>query len=353
MVLPAKLLKFTLLLICVKLIAPQIASSTTHSDVFNYCIRETDHRHQGLKECVGRTAISFLQSFNEHDNFSIFTDLIAEKDENVASRSIVNFLDQDPVDFRGILESAGTLVSERSLQWRLDNIYPGLMFKIGPSADSNSVAEFVMDNSKVDGRFYSPTELSSARILTKQYLLPMLLGFKFNVAVLVPIIFGLVVLFLKKSLFLVKIAIYISSVLGVGGAATLATLFGYGGGVGGGGFAGAFGGGFPPIVPGGHGPGPGPGLYPGKDSLVGNYQSDSDIFSHDADYSRKDRKVVFNSGSQQFVTHSTRLPDRFYDYEKSGTANPRASRMIEVKKDNFDFKEDWSKNNDDGWHVVT
>ncbi|XP_055850376.1 uncharacterized protein LOC129914950 [Episyrphus balteatus] len=270
-----------------------VTSSKTHLDTFNYCIRDAEN--QGLKSCMGKTAISFLQSFNEQDNFTVFPDLIAEKDESVASRSIVNFLDQDPVDFRGIMESAGALFSERSLQWRLDNIYPGLMFKIGPSADSNSVAEFVMDP-KVDERFYA--EPSSAKILTKQYLLPMLLGFKFNLVVFIPILFGLIVLFLKKSLFLVKVAMYISSILGVGGAASLGSPFGFGGGV-----SGGVGGGWPPILPGFGAPGAG--LYPAKDSLSSNYQSsDSDIFHHDADYSRKDRsKVVFTvSGKRDTLT---------------------------------------------------
>lgn len=47
-------------------------------------------------------------------------------------------------------------------------------------------------------------------------MVPFLLGFKFNVATLVPIIFGLLALIAKKALFLSKAALVITSALGLG-----------------------------------------------------------------------------------------------------------------------------------------
>lgn len=44
-----------------------------------------------------------------------------------------------------MLENAGTLVGQRSLQWDLSTIHPGLCMRIGPYSDSNSVLEFVVD----------------------------------------------------------------------------------------------------------------------------------------------------------------------------------------------------------------
>lgn len=78
-----------------------LAIITENSDSvheFKYCLRKSTH--PSLKECVGRTAISFLQRFDERDNFTFAESLIASRDDQVASRSLVNFLDTDPVDFR-------------------------------------------------------------------------------------------------------------------------------------------------------------------------------------------------------------------------------------------------------------
>lgn len=49
------------------------------------------------------------------------------------------------------------------------------------------------------------------RILARQFLVPLLLGFKFNMATLIPVIFGLIALIAKKALVLSKIALVISS----------------------------------------------------------------------------------------------------------------------------------------------
>ncbi|GJQ85505.1 hypothetical protein Trydic_g23092 [Trypoxylus dichotomus] len=48
---------------------------------------------------------------------------------------------------------------------------------------------------------------SSSRLLARQYLVPLLLGFKFNIASLVPIIFGIIALFISKVAIVSKVAL--------------------------------------------------------------------------------------------------------------------------------------------------
>lgn len=51
--------------------------------------------------------------------------------------------------------------------------------------------------------------------MARQFLLPFLAGFKFNVAALIPIIFGLIALVIKKALFLSKLGLVISTAIGL------------------------------------------------------------------------------------------------------------------------------------------
>lgn len=97
------------------------------------------------KKCLGRSALNFIQKLDESDNVKFVEDFVTVKSETAAVRSLSNVLDTDPVDFRGILENAGAVMGQRSMEWHMDGLYPGLMFKIGPTADANSVAEFVLD----------------------------------------------------------------------------------------------------------------------------------------------------------------------------------------------------------------
>lgn len=62
---------------------------------------------------------------------------------------------------RGLLENAGTMVGQRSLQWDLNMIHPGLCLRVGPTSDSNSVLEFVMDPNKDRGDRYLMEEPST------------------------------------------------------------------------------------------------------------------------------------------------------------------------------------------------
>eukprot|EP00099_Drosophila_melanogaster_P028066 NP_731058.1 osiris 10 [Drosophila melanogaster] len=282
---------------------------------FKQCVRGSQKPKIG--ECLGRSALNFIQKLDESDNVKFVEDFVTVKSETAAVRSLSNVLDTDPVDFRGILENAGAVMGQRSMEWHMDGLYPGLMFKIGPTADANSVAEFVLDGAAQGERQFGFEDPSTGRVLTKQYLLPFLLGLKFNLVALVPLIFAGICLLLKKSLFLVKLAIYVSSFLGLGGI--VGGLGGLGGGFGGASFGAAnFGlGGFS-----GHRP---IGQFPGKTTVFGKGQ---DEFHHQYDvhetspYRRSERKVRFEQprmaetpGQAPPVNPKPPTQDRFYDFE--------------------------------------
>lgn len=59
------------------------------------------------------------------------------------------------------MENAGTMVGQRSLQWDLSMIEPGLMLRVGPTSDANSMLEFVMDPDQERGDRYSIEEPST------------------------------------------------------------------------------------------------------------------------------------------------------------------------------------------------
>jgi hypothetical protein len=56
-----------------------------------------------------------------------------------------------------MFENAGIMIGERTLQWDMAKLYPGLMLRVGPSVGSNGVLEFVMDNhqDRDDRAFYA------------------------------------------------------------------------------------------------------------------------------------------------------------------------------------------------------
>ncbi|XP_067619147.1 uncharacterized protein Osi10a [Eurosta solidaginis] len=351
-----------------------VDTSSRDLEQFRYCMRQS--LHPSLRECVGRTAIHFLQRIDEHDNYTLFSDLVSTKDDKIAGRSLGNFLDTDPVDFRGILENAGAIMGQRGLEFHMDAIHPGLMFKIGPTADANSVAQFALDPAVLE-RNFGYEEPSTARLLTKQYLLPFLLGFKFNLVALVPLVFAAICLLLKKSLFLAKFAIYLSSFLGVGGALTALSAgsggfggFGLFGGGGGGGVG--VGGGIPlssPVFhPHAHASDAGDGYLPSKvGGGFNNYASDE--LHHNAPYKRNDRKLHFDKPREYVtpatVTTTTTAPDRFYEYEKQvaimhnrsgkqrftdGNLGPSAYDDDAGEVINGEFKTTHQEHN--GWKVV-
>lgn len=157
-------------------------------------------------------------------------------------------------------------------------------------------------------RFDNFSFLFQARIMTKKFILPFLLGLKFNLATLLPLILGAIILISKKAALLSKLAIFISTFFGIGGIASLAGLSGGLGGGLGGGFGGGFGGGYG----GGH-------ISPG----YGFYGKDPSVHHHVEAY-----KVLENTPRTQEET-----VDHFYDYDKKHLLKDRSSRLYERESD--------------------
>lgn len=57
----------------------------------------------------------------------------------------------------------------------------------------------------------------AGRIITRQFIVPFLLGLKFNLITMLPLVFAGIVLLLKKAVFLGKFAIFVTGLLGAGG----------------------------------------------------------------------------------------------------------------------------------------
>ncbi|XP_059610893.1 uncharacterized protein LOC132257866 [Phlebotomus argentipes] len=281
---------------------------------FGYCIKNKPYL--GVIPCLGEQALHTLQSIEEADNYTITNGLSMVRDEGYSMpRSIpFNFLDRDTLNLRTLLDQTGVILSQRSLQWDMSTLYPGLMMRVGPAGDSNSVLEFVMDNphgQELDDRAGEPT---TARLLTKSLILPFLLGLKFNLAVLLPIILGVLILIGKKAVFLSKLALLLTGVFGAGGVASLFGLAskpisGIGLGLG----------------------GLGLGSYGGLGYQVHDH--------HYKDY--QDYKDYKKSTHRHFET--TQKPfesDRFYDYETK-FFNKRGGPQV-YERESTDFKTDSS-----------
>lgn len=85
----------------------------------------------------------------------------------------------------------------------------------------------------------------AGRLIVKRTILPLLLGLKLNIITLVPIVFGILIILIKKALVISKLALLVSTVLGYNqhqyqhGLGALGSVYGGGGGhLGGGGHIG-------------------------------------------------------------------------------------------------------------------
>lgn len=131
------------------------------NEVFNQCIRSPK---PNVMRCIGQQTLSSLIMLDKMDNFTIVNGLEMIRPDDGQQRTLTELFVEDPMDFRlvwrskihlekstnvsdfrGLLENAGTLVGQRSLQWDLSMIEPGLLLRVGPTSDQNSVLEFVMD----------------------------------------------------------------------------------------------------------------------------------------------------------------------------------------------------------------
>lgn len=162
----------------------------------------------------------------------------------------------------------------------------------------------------------------AARILTKQFILPFLLGLKFNLMTILPLLFAGIILLLKKAVFLGKFALFITGLLGFG------NLFSFGqfGGVN------SF---YPtPFRPFGNQPGP---LGPLGDSFVGGPGGIGGIggvggggLGGGGGYYKSaspSASITFH----EFATTEKELPyaDQFYNFEKKILHNKSAEKSLE------------------------
>uniref|UniRef100_A0A903Z0F2 Protein osiris 10 n=1 Tax=Anopheles minimus TaxID=112268 RepID=A0A903Z0F2_9DIPT len=310
-------------------------------DTFDYCIRMTPS--PGLLQCAGQQALSSLQFLEEANNYTLASGVLMIKDESLvpSSRIIPNIVDHDPLDFRGILENAGAVMAQRQLLWDMGIIYPGLKLKLGPTIGAAGLLEFVLDPSVQNDERSLFEEKSTARILTKSFIVPFLLGLKFNLATLLPLVFGGLILLSKKALILGKIALFLSGLFGYGSFLTPSL---YGGGFGG------YGGGFS-----GHG-GIGGFGFGSKPFRYNNPLADSPDFdshqqqhhqhhhhhddyhgggvSHDSHtsggyYKKKDKFLNLDERVEPQTASS--LVDKFYEYEKQQMLKDRTARLFERK----------------------
>lgn len=170
---------------------------------------------------------------------------------------------------------------------------------------------------------------TAARILAKQFIVPFLLGLKFNLITILPLFFAGIILLCKKAAFLGKIALFVTGLLGYGSAFSLGGLAGgFTGGLGGlGGFGGGVGG--VPFFD---------GIRPVHDTVSvsgvsgvgGGYHPD--LLGPGGYYKSEDVKRAENSVTAQPNKQDV-LVDHFYNFEKKVLLQDRNSKLYEKELD--------------------
>ncbi|XP_015173233.1 PREDICTED: uncharacterized protein LOC107064737 [Polistes dominula] len=180
-------------------------NSLNFNDAFGTCLTNKEY---GILECANRATLSVIQSFNEQDELN-FGNFHLERADGYGRELFEH--DYDPNHFHNVIKAAIRLIERRNMKWNLDHLYPGLRMRVGPMINANGILEFVLDD--MPSPSYLDKQSGTGRILTR-HLLPFLMGFKFNLVSLIPIIFGLLLIVSKKILLLIKVAFLISGLLG-------------------------------------------------------------------------------------------------------------------------------------------
>lgn len=141
----------------------EILSAKASNNVFNQCIRSSPQ--PSFMRCIGQQTISSLQSIDKVDNYTLVSGVEFVRPLDGQQRTFSDFFVNDPTDFRGMLENAGTIVGQRSIQWDLTNLHPGLCLRIGPTSDSNSMLEFIIDPALDRGDRYLSEEPSTGLLV--------------------------------------------------------------------------------------------------------------------------------------------------------------------------------------------
>ncbi|XP_034949798.1 uncharacterized protein Osi10a [Chelonus insularis] len=175
------------------------------SEAFAQCLAKKVHE---TFECVNEGSLTILRSMNEKDSLD-FGEVKLERSETQA-RDLLD-LDYDPKDFKNVIKAAARLMERRNLKWDLSNLYPGLQMRVGPALNGNGMLEFIVDERNPT---FTNRQLGPGRMLVKNLVLPFLLGLKFSLSSLIPLVFGVLLVITKKALFLTKIALLLSGLLG-------------------------------------------------------------------------------------------------------------------------------------------
>ncbi|XP_050304678.1 uncharacterized protein LOC126742150 [Anthonomus grandis grandis] len=197
---------------------PSLLSSPSIEETFKQCLISYQPSNN-LQRCLGVGAITKLQSLDSSPEFDLIDGLTISRSTAASQEfreEVYNYADQDPSDFRSILGTFDHVFSKRDMNWDMSFLYPGLAMRVAPSVSPGGVLEFIIDPHYEAAKVNHVKELGTGRLLARQYLLPMLLGFKFNISSLLPLVFGLLVLLAKKIVFISKIALILSSAFGLG-----------------------------------------------------------------------------------------------------------------------------------------
>ena len=150
--------------------------------------------------------------------------------------------------------------------------------------------------------------------MTRKFVLPFLLGLKFNLATLLPLILGAIILISKKAAFLSKLALFISGFFGAGGLYALA-----GGGLGDHGYAHSYG--YRPVYadPGHH-----------QQTFASPY------------------KIIENN-----TPRDEHPSDHFYDFERQQLLKDRTARLYEREVDHDKNTKLRSNQRNFVWHTTS
>ncbi|XP_045475006.1 uncharacterized protein LOC123680927 [Harmonia axyridis] len=190
-------------------------------ETFRQCLLATPVGSGSMGQCLGVGVLGRLQSLDNEPEFDLVDGVTLTKDPK-DYREAYSLADSDPSSLRSIIDSVGQVFS-RKMRWDMSSIYPGLIMHITPSPGSAGFLEFALDPHMEAANRHKLKEFRTPHlILANSFLVPMLLGLKFKVIALMPIIFGLVALAAKKAIVLSKLALVISTALGLG-----SLLFGF------------------------------------------------------------------------------------------------------------------------------
>ncbi|XP_014241356.1 uncharacterized protein LOC106662065 [Cimex lectularius] len=191
-------------------------------DEFGACLRTDDP----LIPCLTSGFVKTLEATREVSEINLGDGLTLMHDYE--DESIPQTITGDPREARTLLDAFGLYMDRRYLLWDMSQLFPGLVMRVGPSARGS--LQFLLDKRRiVDDR-----ALSTGGLLLKRTILPVLLGVKLNVASLVPLLFAMVIILVKKALLFSKFSFLLSGLsLYRRGTFDSSSNFG-GGGIGGG-----------------------------------------------------------------------------------------------------------------------